>query len=123
MPEDIDLNYVNLKEGMRILNNNVKLYTRLLENFSQSGLVEEFAAAVECKDVKTSELKAHTLKGVSANLSLTALFKVSERLDTGLKAGALPTPQDMAEVKDAFAKTLNYIKAVTAAPEIVEKYK
>jgi HPt (histidine-containing phosphotransfer) domain-containing protein len=124
-PDRFDETYVNAEQGLKILGNNAKLYVRLLESFAGNGLVPEFVAAVKSGDLKLSQLKAHTVKGVSANLSLAALCKLFEELDKELKAGRMPEPEspEMKEVQETYEQTLSAIKAIAANPALITKGK
>ena len=61
---------VSVEEGLKRLNGNEKLYTRLFGSF-----------------LKTLDAKVHTIKGTAGNLSITPLYKgYSEALEL-LRAG------------------------------------
>ncbi|MGB2579584.1 PAS domain S-box-containing protein [Elusimicrobium simillimum] len=123
--ENADLTGVNAAEGLKILNNNTKLYVRLLSSFVDNGLVPEFLAAVERKDVNTAALKAHTVKGVSANLSLDLLNEFSVNFDAQLKQGIMPdiNGDQIKAFKEAYDKTINAINAIVQNPALLDKFK
>ncbi|WP_428897690.1 PAS domain S-box-containing protein [Parelusimicrobium proximum] len=132
MPEEINANAgpadftgMNLKDGLKILNNNVKLYARLLGSFITNGLVPEFISSVERNDIKTAALKAHTVKGVSANLSLDSIYKMFIDFDKQIKDGVMPDPngEAMKNLKAVYAQVSNAIDAISKDQSILEKYK
>ncbi|WP_424244110.1 PAS domain S-box-containing protein [Elusimicrobium posterum] len=120
-----DFTGVNIEEGLRILSNNVKLYTRLLGSFVENGLVPEFLSAVQRKDFNTAVAKAHTIKGVSANLSLNDLFTLFDKFDAQLRANRMPDPDGvpMAHLKEVYEVTLKSIDKILTNPSVLDKFK
>jgi signal transduction histidine kinase/CheY-like chemotaxis protein len=119
--QDINADYVDIKGGLGILNKNAKLYVRLLENFTKGGLMEEFKTSAARGDVKTAELKAHTIKGVAANLSLNRLRAVFDKLDAVLKQNAMPAQADIAQAEADYEETLRYIGEIVASPSMLDE--
>jgi HPt (histidine-containing phosphotransfer) domain-containing protein len=96
--------YIDFADGMKRVMNNSKLYIKLLSKFRNDTRLDDLEAAVKAGDLEKAKNAAHTIKGLSANLSLTELNKQSLALETQLKAGTADLAQ-LETVKAAFAKT------------------
>jgi HPt (histidine-containing phosphotransfer) domain-containing protein len=103
--------YVDFADGVKRVMNNTKLYIRLLTKFKNETRLDDLEAAVKAGDMEKAKNAAHTLKGLSANLSLSELNRQSLALETQIKAGAADLAQ-LDTVKTAFAKTLQEIDKV-----------
>jgi HPt (histidine-containing phosphotransfer) domain-containing protein len=103
--------YIDFADGVKRLMNNTKLYVKLLTKFKNENKLDDLEAAIAAGDLYKAKNAAHTLKGVSANLSLTELNKQSLELETQIKGGAA-NPAQLDTVKAAFAKTLQEIDRV-----------
>lgn len=66
---------VNTKEALARFMNNSGLYVRMLGKFPAAVKEADVPAHFEAKDYVTAVATAHTLKGVTGNLSLTPLYK------------------------------------------------
>ncbi|MDR0291936.1 MAG: response regulator [Elusimicrobium sp.] len=121
----IDADIIDLKSGLDMLSGNVKLYQKLLGSFVANNMVPEFISAVERGDVQNTALKAHTAKGVSANLRLNAVYKIFENFDKQLKQGVMPVPdgEEIKNLLEVYKRTEEVIKLLSCAPEIMERYK
>ncbi|MCL2578974.1 MAG: Hpt domain-containing protein [Oscillospiraceae bacterium] len=97
--------YINLEEGLGRVRGNQKLYARMLGMFianKEMALLEEKLAA---GDLQGGAEVAHAIKGMTGNLSLTALFEVSATLMEKLGAGEID--QDLvARYREVAQKTL-----------------
>jgi CheY-like chemotaxis protein len=114
---------IDLDQAMKVVNNNVKLYTHLLESFSKNDIYVKFLESIEKNDVAAAESSAHALKGVSANLSLTDLHKIFSRVDETLKRGIVPKESEIAKLKQAYDEAMETIKAVVANPAVITEAK
>ncbi|MDR2193134.1 MAG: Hpt domain-containing protein [Treponema sp.] len=106
--------YVDQEEWLKRMMNNKKLYIKLLTKFRNEINLSELLRAVEAKDCNKAEEAAHTIKGVSGNLSFTALYEKSAALDAQLKNNII----DMDAVDDivnCFNETQKVIDGVLAA--------
>jgi HPt (histidine-containing phosphotransfer) domain-containing protein len=61
--------------------NNKKIYCRLLRNFADSALVQDVATALESGDHSAVRQAAHALKGVCANLGISALRDIAQQIE------------------------------------------
>ena len=64
----------NVEEGLRRCVNNEALYLKLVEKTIRDPSFDELREAAEKGDLERGFELAHSLKGVTANLSLTPLF-------------------------------------------------
>ncbi|MCK5728539.1 MAG: response regulator [Methylococcales bacterium] len=78
---------IDFQEGLLRLRENRKLYMKLLEMFIQEhkDSFDEIKQKIKDSDFKGATMKAHTLKGVGANLGAKALSNVAGELETQLK--------------------------------------
>ncbi len=80
---------------------------KFVKRFPQDPNFEELCRALEAKDYETAFRAAHTLKGVSATLSFTQLFKADNVLTEELRAGKTEGLEGlMAEVKMRYEETV-----------------
>jgi len=80
--------YINLAEGLGRIRGNKALYVKMLGMFLGSKevhMLEKSLLAAENPE-EAADL-AHTVKGLTGNLSLTALYETSNALMVALKAG------------------------------------
>lgn len=91
---------VNVEDGLRRLNGNEKLYTRLFGSFLKTLNANAIAPDFDCTDYTETLEKAHTLKGTAGNLSVTPLYETYSDMLALLRAGK---PE---EAKELFQKVL-----------------
>lgn len=107
-------NYQEAKS--RLMND--KLVERFIQKFLQDTSFQELEKAMEAKDGETAFRCAHTLKGVSANLSLSLLASSSSLLTEELrnKGGVIPEEayRLFEEVKKDYSLTTETIKSYFA---------
>lgn len=96
--------YINLQEALGRLGGNQALYVKLLGKFMQSTEFSAMEDALAQQDYAAAAEFAHAIKGITGNLSLTALFEYSTELMNQLRAGA-PDPDTLAQYRDALEKT------------------
>jgi HPt (histidine-containing phosphotransfer) domain-containing protein len=105
--------YLNEEEGKKRVMNNAKLYVKLLTKFKADTNVNELVAAAEAQDWERAQAAAHTIKGTSANLSLTELYKQSLEVETQIKGKALKA-ESLESLQSCFAATVTEIDKVIA---------
>ena len=66
---------VDVDGGLKRLNGNEKLYTRLFGSFLKTLNANAIAPDFDCSDYNDIIEKAHTLKGTAGNLSVTPLYE------------------------------------------------
>jgi len=108
--------YVNVEEGLKRVMNNSKLLAKLFKKFKDDKNLNDIEAAFAANDTAKAQVSAHTLKGLSANLSLTELYKQVLELETQIKAGTLNADQ-LQVVKTTYSQTLVEVDKVIAQYE------
>jgi len=111
-----DVVYMNIEEGLKRVLNNSKLLAKLLKKFKDDRNLIDLEAALAASDLPKAQINAHTLKGLSANLSLTELYKQVLELETQIKAGSVD-PGQLDIVKTVYADTLIEVDKVIAQYE------
>ena len=66
---------VNTQEAVERLNNNSAFYIKMLGKFTGELENHEVMSYIESGDLEKAVTNAHTLKGLTGNLSLTPLYK------------------------------------------------
>ena len=108
-----DTAYVDVADGAKRVMNNTKLYIKLLLKFRDGTNLSDLEAALTEGDLKKAQDAAHTIKGVSANLSLPELFKQCLELETQIKAGKVD-PAQMETVTAVFNATIQEINRIVS---------
>ena len=108
------IDYINVNDALRRIGGNVDLYKRLLGRFVAGNNVEELENALQRGDFDASARLAHTLKGVSANLSLVGINSVSVDLEQAIKSG-LDYSSQLDKLKKVYNVTLEIIEEMTKA--------
>ena len=108
-----DVVYINIEEGVKRVMNNAKFYAKMLNKFKADPSFNDLNAALTAEDMGNAQVSAHTLKGLSANLSLTELFKQTLELETQIKAKSV-NPNQIATVQNVYTQTLVEVEKVIA---------
>jgi len=112
---ELDVNnkeYVNVEDALRRIGGNMALYKKLLQRFIAGNSTETLENALLQGDMEEAAHLAHTLKGVSANLSLTGIRSASINLEQAIKDG-LEFSGQFAELKQVFNTTVKIIAEIT----------
>lgn len=80
---------VDIDGGLKRLNGNEKLYTRLFGSFLKTLNANLIDPDFDCTDYNDTIEKAHTLKGTAGNLSITPLYEAYTEI-LGLLRGGKP---------------------------------
>jgi HPt (histidine-containing phosphotransfer) domain-containing protein len=108
-----DVVYIDVEEGSKRVMNNTKLYARLLTKFKDDQNIKNIETALAAGDLPNAQISTHTLKGLSANLSLTELNTQVKELEAQIKAGAAK-PDQYEIVKTVYSQTVIEIDKVIA---------
>lgn len=81
------LPYINVEEGLGRIMNDRKLYFKLLDSFDGKKYLVDLVENIEAGDLKSAAVSAHTIKGIAANLGLTALWELSKEVEAQAKQG------------------------------------
>lgn len=112
---ELDINkteYINVEDALRRIGGNADLYKRLLGRFVAANNMESLENALRSGNLEESAHLAHTLKGVSANLSLNGIRSVSIDLEQAIKSG-LDYSGHLARLKKVYDATLEIIADMT----------
>ncbi len=98
---------IDLPDAMSRMDGDEALYKRLAFKYLDNTNYVDLVAAMEAKDYDDAYTAAHTLKGVSGNLSLANLYKVSAAVSTALYQGEYEAAaQMMPDLKAAHDKAV-----------------
>ncbi|MBD5501652.1 MAG: hypothetical protein HDR10_10710 [Lachnospiraceae bacterium] len=104
---------VNTDEGLGRFMNNAALYEKMIKKFNATVADLEVMPHFESGDLDKALTNAHTLKGVTGNLSLTPLYTAYTEIVTQLRAN---NPE---QAKEKLAEILPIQKKII---ECIEKY-
>ena len=105
--------FVNMDDALKRVRGNKGMYARMLKLFLASEDFDKLEAAIGQKDCKTASEMAHSIKGVTGNLSLTKLFEESAALMIKLREDILD--EDLiSRYRYTLGKTKEYVNEVLA---------
>jgi len=108
-----DVMYINIEDGSKRVMNNMKLYAKLLLKFKDDQNIKTIESSLAANDLPNAQIATHTLKGLSANLSLTELNKQVIELESQIKAGSV-NPAQFETVKTVYSQTMAELDKVIA---------
>jgi len=111
MSDSDSIVYVNVEEGINRVMKNTSLFVRLLTKFKSDTNINELETAFSRGEIDKVKNAAHTIKGLSANLSFIELYKQVVKLEAQTKEGVLNNDQ-LAEVRKTYDITLTEIDKV-----------
>lgn len=111
---ELDALGVNTNEAIARLNNNSAFYIKMLGKFTGELENHEVMSYIESGDLQTAVSNAHTLKGLTGNLSLTPLYSAYTDIVAMLRAN------DPAKAKQILTDILPVQSDIVAC---IEKYK
>jgi len=103
--------YIDVEDGLKRIRDNKKLYIRMLKMVLASEEFGKLKAALDADDYDNGEKAAHSIKGITGNLSLPALFNTSVDLMQQLKTGPAD-PKTAADFWEYWDITEKYINEV-----------
>jgi len=103
----------NINEGKERMMGNEALYEKLLKKFPSSVFNLEVMPFIEKDDIQTAISNAHTIKGVTGNLSLTPLFTNYTQIVDLLRANKVE------EAKELYIATIPIQQNIV---EIIQNY-
>ncbi|MDR2551632.1 MAG: Hpt domain-containing protein [Treponema sp.] len=108
-----DIVYIDQVDGKKRVMNNGKLYSRLLGKFRDETKLEPVWDALDAGDYEKAQMLVHTIKGVTANLSVKALNQLVVELESQIKVQAVNL-ETVEAVKSCLAATLPEVEKVIA---------
>jgi len=109
-----DSMYIDQEDGKKRVMNNAKLYAKLLGKFYNDAKIEPIFAALDAGNYEEAQGLTHTLKGITANLSIKDLNQKIVALEAQIKAKSVDS-EVVEAVKTSFAATLPVVEEVIAA--------
>lgn len=79
--------YVDVEDALKRVCGNKAIYKRLLGTFEKSLQLNQLVAEVAEGDLQAAAATAHSIKGVTANLSLKAAYEKVVEVEAHLKQG------------------------------------
>jgi HPt (histidine-containing phosphotransfer) domain-containing protein len=118
---------IDIPAGLERLGGDRKLFIRLLLRFSRdyTGVTDEIKAALNRNDMDAAARLAHTIKGVSGNLSAKDLHALASELEKCIKQQIVERFDSLLEVFDqALRQVLESVKCLDApgAEGMVKKW-
>ena len=113
MMEELRTLGVNTDEALARFMNNESLYERMVKKFVPTAEGLPVLPLIESGDIEQAQNNAHTLKGVTGNLSLTPLYAAYSDIMTLFRAG---------QIEEAKQKLLETIPVQEQIVACIEKY-
>ncbi len=112
---------IDAPKALSRLGGNRAFFTKLLERFVTGSLYKDFIASLETENASDIRDKAHALKGVAANLSLTPLFEHIAALEQESKDGAVIRRDDprLKDLERVYQKTMDTAHRMIENPALV----
>lgn len=101
--------YIDVPSAKSRFMNNEALYKRFLFQLPEKGMIQDLDEKMGAGNIKDAFAAAHTIKGVVANLSLTAVEKSISLVVEPLRAGNMPDDADYQKLKELYEKTIEVI--------------
>lgn len=92
--------------------NNTKLYETCLKKFLNDKSFEEIQQGYKEKNAENTFRAAHTLKGLSSNLGINALYHCLQPIVEVLRNGDMPQDDDMKELEEIYKKAYHLIETL-----------
>ena len=105
--------FLDFTNGAARLGGNEALYKKLLKSFVAGNYFEIISEKIQNNNLEAAAQAAHTIKGVSANLSLKRVNELSAELEQQLKSGGNYS-ETFSLLEEANKKTLELIEEITA---------
>jgi HPt (histidine-containing phosphotransfer) domain-containing protein len=104
-----DIVYIDSEEGLKRVVNNITLYSKLLGKFLNDTYMNDIERLINDGDVEKAKDMVHTLKGITANLSLIELNKQTLEIELQLKDNIIDKDQ-IKKAMDVHEQTIIEIK-------------
>ena len=105
--------YINLEEGLGRVRDNKKLFRKMLGMFLESGEFASLEESLTQKEYDKAADYAHAIKGITGNLGMTELFRISTKMMEDLRLGA-PDEDSQAALCAAYSITRQYVEDIMA---------
>lgn len=105
--------YIDIETGLARIRGNKALFAKMLGMYLSSKEFDHLEQCLAEGNMEEAVKAAHTLKGMTGNLSLEKVYQLSTQLMNMLRDGAYDESV-MNELREANEKTKEYIDIVTA---------
>jgi two-component system sensor histidine kinase/response regulator len=124
MPDLLGLKSLQTTEGVRRIGGKVDAYIRQLKRFREHypNAVKELQRLIADNGIRSAEDYCHALKGVSGNIGAQSLFECVSQIDSDLKNGEIPQPDQFARMQQLLQLVMDDIDSlstITAATPAV----
>lgn len=100
------LPYIDFDDALERFDGNAAFFKRLIAKFPQDTHFETLKTALLEGDITEAQKEAHSLKGLTGNLSLSSLYSYSIKMNELLKNGNIPEAlQLLPGMQDSYDKT------------------
>lgn len=102
---------VDVEQGLNRVGYSKEFYESLLKKFCEDDYYEQLKSALKQEECQEAFRYAHTLKGISGNLSMTRLYNAIAPLVEELRKGNLANAQALfPEVEAAYEVLMDVLK-------------
>ena len=108
-PYQPPVDFVNVEEALGRVRGNQKIYKVLLNSFLNNTNFASLEADIAANNSVEGVKSAHAVKGIAANLSLPALYKIAVQLEAEMKTGSFQ-PETAADMRRTYATTYDHVK-------------
>ena len=105
--------YIDVSDALNRVGGNMDLLKRLLKRFIEGNQIEELSRVFQEGNMEEAARQVHTVKGVSANLSLVKLRTITAELELILKDN-LEYSAKVTELEQAYEETVKIITEITS---------
>ena len=110
----VDKDYIDVDDALKRIGGNMGLFKKLLGRFVDGNHLEALESAVRGGNTEEIAHLAHTVKGVSSNLSLVKITAASTELEQLVKNGQDPAAC-IESLKQAFEVTNGIIAEIVSS--------
>lgn len=103
--------YVDIEDALARVCGNKHIYKMLLGSFQKSLQLDQLCEEAERSDFEAAAQTAHSIKGVTANLSLKAAYQKVVEVEAQLKQGSIEqdTLQEFCEIIKTTVQCTEYV--------------
>jgi len=105
---DVSGEFIDVNDALNRIGGNMDLLKRLLKRFLEGTQIDELNQVLQEGNIEEAARIAHTIKGVSANLSLVKLRTVTAELELILKE-KLDHSAKLSELTDVYDETVKIL--------------
>lgn len=92
---------IDVEDARNRFMNNDGMYIKFLKKFLEDSNYNKMLAALERADIEEAFVAAHTLKGVTANLSIFSIYEPLKGIVEALRANTEPKRTEMEKIENA----------------------